>query len=335
MPDVAEIGREPVASPRGGEEAYSISLDERVGGDVPPSIDLFRSPDFYRLHSASFRRAWYARIVDRSAATACGGGWFAESAPGEVRSGARGPYGGMFVDRDPFSTTLADAIVASTDDALKGLGIERTRVTLPPAAHEPGRHAEWMNTYLRRGYQALPPDLNFHVRVDGVTLPDRMNSGNRTVVRTAERKGMMARSLDPHERGRAYEVNVENRLRRGRPVTMSLDALLAMDAALPGAVRWFGVFAADRMIAASVCMRVSSEVLYVFYLGDVDGVAKLSPVTLLVAHVHEWCRAQSIALLDLGIATEGGVPNDGLMTYKRNLGFEVSPRYTLTKELHR
>ncbi len=334
MPDVAEIARELVAPAR-CDDAYAVVLEERVAGDVPPSIDLFRSPAFYRLHASSFRRAWYARITDRAKGTSCGGGWFAESAPGEAHSGARGPFGACFVTHDPLPTSLADAVVAATDDAMRGLGLERTRVTLPPAAHEPGRHAEWMNAYLRHGYQALAPELNFHVRVDGVSLPDRMNSGNRAVVRTAERKGMVARLLEPDERPRAYDVNVENRLRRGRPVTMSLDALVTMDAALPGALLWFGVFAAERMIAASICMRLSPDVLYVFYLGDVDGVAKLSPVTLLVAHVHEWCRAQSIALLDLGIATEGGVPNEGLMAYKRNLGFEVSPKYTLTKELHR
>lgn len=334
MPDVAEIAKEPLAPAR-RQDAFAVSVDECIGGDVPSSIDLFRSPAFFQLHAPSFRRAWYARITDRETGAACGGGWFAESAPGEARSGARGPFGACFVTHDPLPTSLADAVVATTDDALSGLGIERTRVTLPPAAHEPGRHAEWMNAYLRHGYQALTPDLNFHVHVDGVSLPDRMNSGNRAVVRTAERKGMVARLLDPDERSRAYDVNVENRLRRGRPVTMTFDALLAMDAALPGALRWFGVFAAERMIAASICMRLSPDILYVFYLGDVDGVAKLSPVTLLVAHVHEWCRAQSIALLDLGIATEGGVPNEGLMAYKRNLGFEVSPKYTLTKELRR
>jgi len=334
MPDVAEIAKEPLAPVR-GQDAFSVAVDEGVGGDVPSSIDLFRSPAFFQLHASSFRRAWYARITDRATGTACGGGWFADSAPGEARSGARGPFGAFFVVHNPLPTSLADAVVAATDDAMRSFGIERTRVTLPPAAHEPGRHAGWMNAYQRHGYQALAPDLNFHVHVDGVALPDRMNSGNRAVVRTAERKGMVARLLEPSERSRAYDVNVENRLRRGRPVTMSLEALLTMDAALPGALRWFGVFAAERMIAASICMRLSPDILYVFYLGDVDGVAKLSPVTLLVAHVHEWCRAQSIALLDLGIATEGGVPNEGLMAYKRNLGFEVSPKYTLTKELHR
>ncbi len=35
----------------------------------------------------------------------------------------------------------------------------------------------------------------------------------------------------------------------------------------------------------------------------------------------------------LGIATEGGLPNEGLMAYKRNLGFDVSPKYTLQKEI--
>ena len=192
-----------------------------------------------------------------------------------------------------------------------------------------------MNVYLRRGYVASAPDINYHLDVSDEALADRMNSGNRAVVRTAARKGLFARALHPNERADAYTVNAQNRARRGRAMTMTLEALLAMESAIPGALHWFGVFHGDRMIAASVCMRSSADACYVFYLGEIDGVERQSPVTLLVSHIHDWCRDQDIALLDLGIATEDGVPNTGLMSYKRNLGFITPPKYTLTQELVR
>jgi len=315
------------------DTSLDVALLRDPGDRLAPSADLFRSPAFFRLHAPSFSRAWYAVVMDGSTGDSIAGGWFAETAPGEARSGARGPYGSLYSPYAALPISLAERMLAATEEELRSRGITRLRVTLPPAAHEPDVHAEWMNVYLRRGYVAFPPDLNFQVEVTATPLAERMNSGNRAVVRTAERKGLFARLLRPTERADAYAVNVQNRARRGRRMTMTLSALLEMDHAIPGALHWFGVFGGERMIAASVCMRLSPRICYVFYLGEVDGVERQSPVTLLVSHIHEWCRDQGIALLDLGIATEAGVPNEGLMAYKRNLGFEISPKYTLEAEI--
>lgn len=302
---------------------------------LDPSADLFRSPAFFRLHAPSFDRAWYAVAMDASSGATLAGGWLAETSPGDVRSGARGPFGAYHSAFAPLPIALAARLVAATEEELRARQVRRLQVTLPPAAHEPEAHAEWMNTYLRLGYTAAPPDLNYHIAVTGEPLDERMNSGNRAVVRTAERKGLHARALHAHERADAYAVNVQNRARRGRRMTMTLEALLEMEQAIPGSLHWFGVFSGGTMIAAATCVRLSPTSLYVFYLGEADGAERQSPVTLLVAHIYQWCADHGVTLLDLGIATECGVPNEGLMAYKRNLGFDVSPRYTLSKELAR
>jgi hypothetical protein len=298
-----------------------------------PGADLFRSPAFFRLHAASFERAWYAVAMDASTGATLATGWFAETSPGEVRSGARGPFGAYHSPFAPLPIALVARLVTATEEELRARHVRRLHVTLPPAAHEPEAHAEWMNVYLRLGYSAAPPDLNYHRVVTSLPLDECMNSGNRAVVRTAQRKGLHARALHANERADAYAVNVQNRARRGRRMTMTLEALLEMEQAIPGSLHWFGVFNGQAMIAAATCVRLSATSLYVFYLGEADGAEKQSPVTLLVAHIHQWCADHGVELLDLGIATESGVPNEGLMSYKRNLGFDVSPRYTLSKEL--
>ena len=322
----------PVRRPT-GDTPLDVALLRDPGDTIAPTADLFRSPGFFRLHAAAFSRAWYATALDASSAAPLASAWFAETAPGEARSGARGPYGAFHTPFSPLPIVLATRLVATTEDELRARGIRTLRVTLPPAAYEEEAHAEWMNVYLRIGYRVAPPDLNYHVWVDAEPLAARMNSGSRAIVRTADRKGMYARILRANERADAYSVVVQDRTRRGRPMTMTLEALLAMEAALPGTLHWFGVYRREEMIAASVCMRTTPNALYVFNLGEVDGVERLSPVTLLVSHIHDWCRDHAIDLLDLGIATEGGIPNEGLMAHQRALGFDVSPRYTVEKEI--
>jgi hypothetical protein len=82
-----------------------------------------------------------------------------------------------------------------------------------------------------------------------------------------------------------------------------------------------------------VSLIVSPSICYVFYLGEIEGVEKLSPVTLLVDHIYRYCQQAGIRLLDIGIATEHGEPNVGLIGYKRNLGCATSLKFTLSTEV--
>jgi predicted N-acyltransferase len=180
---------------------------------------------------------------------------------------------------------------------------------------------------------ASAPELNYALDVDAQPLDRRMNSGNRQIARSAARRGLEFRALRPDERAEAFAVNAENRAKRGHPLTMTLDAFLAMEHAFPDRVLWFGVFHAGRMIAANVSLLVSPDVLYVFYWGEVRGVEKLSPVTVLADGIYRECQRRGVRLLDIGIATVDGAPNHGLVAYKRNLGCTASLKLTLTKEL--
>lgn len=336
MPEHDTIASSPLAPAirrPSADTSLDVALLQDPGDRLAPAADICRSPAFFRLHAASFNRAWYATALDASNGAVLATSWFAETAPGEARSGAHGPYGAYYTPFSPLPLSLATRLIAATEAELRARDIRHLQITLPPAAHEEAAHAEWMNAYLRLGYRPSAPDLNYHVWVSDEPLASRMTGANRSIVKGADRLGMFARALRPNERADAYSVNVQNRTRLGRPMTMTLEALLELSTVIPGSVHWFGVFRGEEMIAASVCIRLSAEALYIFYLGEVDGVERLSPVTLLVAHIHDWCRDHGIALLDFGIASQSGVPNERKMSFKRSLGFDVSPKYTLAKGL--
>jgi hypothetical protein len=314
-------------------------IDVQLAGEPPVDVhdlplDLFRRPDFYALHRDAAPRAWYAVARDRETNAPLAAGWLSEVEPGHARSPGRGSYGGLqLVDaRTPVSTL--DAIASELERTLAREGIERLTIVMPPAAYAPNEHALWTNVLMRGGYQPGSPDLSYAVDVTDGPLDARMNSGNRYIARTAERRGLAFRVLGASERCEAYAVNAENKAKRGYPMTMSLDALIAMDDALPGRVLWFGVMHDGRMIAANVSLVISPGVIYVFYWGEVRGVEKLSPVTVLADGVYRHCQSTGVRLLDLGTATLHGEPNPGLMAYKQNLGGTASLKLTLSKELN-
>lgn len=308
-----------------------LLLDPSDG--IARSADLFRSPAFFRLHAASFARAWYALAMDASNGRCLASAWFAETAPGHACSGSCGSFGGFHSPHDPLPIGLASRVIVAAEEELRARDISRITLTLPPLAYEPESQAEWMNVLMRVGYTPAPPDLSFHAVVMDEDLEARMDECTRSVVRTAERKGLFVRELREHEWAYAYEVTAANRVRRGRRMSMTLNALLELDAAIPDTLHWFGVFGGERMIAASVCMRASTTSLHVIALGDVDNTERPHSVPVLVSHLYAWCRDRGIEQLDLGTASESSVPNEEQLAYFRSLGFELSSRFTLEKEL--
>jgi hypothetical protein len=315
--------------------AIQVSVSEEPPAEAGElALDLFRLPAFYALHRTAAPRAWYVVARDVEAGSPIAAGWLSEVEPGHARSPGRGSYGGLQLldPRTPASTL--DAVMLQLETTVASLGIRRLTIVLPPTANDHGAGALWTNILMRGGYRpSAPPDLSYSVEVDEVALDARMNSGNRYVARTAARRGLEFRALDANERAEAFAVHAENKTKRGYPLTMSHEALIEMDDALPGRVLWFGVMHEGRMIASNVSLVISPAITYVFYWGEVAGVEKLSPVTVLADGIYRHCQSLGTRLLDLGTATLHGEPNPGLMAYKQNLGCTASLKLTLTKDL--
>ncbi len=310
-----------------------VALLRDPGDRMAPAADLLRSPAYFRVCAGDYERAWYAVVMDGATGESIAGGWFAELAPGEARSGILGDFGALHAPSAPLPATLAARIIRATEEELVARRIARVAITLPPAAFDPDAHADWMNTFLRLDYSAAAPDLAFHTRVTTGSLAERMEPAPRSAVRSAEGRSLITRELLPNERADALTIIGAGNARAGRAPAHSLETLLALDSEAPGTVHWHGVFQRQQMIAASISLLLSERWCRVHALGDVGGVERDNPTALLAAHLHAWCASRGIQTLDLGLASEGGVPDEARTAAARALGFESSAQYTLTKSL--
>lgn len=310
-----------------------VALLRDPGDRMAPASDLLRSPAFFRLHAPKDARAWYAVVMDGSSGESLAGGWFAERIPGEVQSGAGGLFGALHSPFAPLHTAVAARMIRATEDELIARGVHRVDLTLPPAGYEPEAHAVWMNAYLRLGYTPATPDLVFQCVVGTVAITDRMGAVQRAAVQTAARRGMTARVLSSSERADAHTIISASHARQGRTPIESLEAILAMETALPSTVHWHGVFLRDRLIAASISYRLSDVHLSVRGLGDAGDADRHSPMALLVSHLHGWSASEGVRTLDLGLASHAGEPNEHAMSLGRHLGFALSVQYTIRKQL--
>src|ERR1043166_2609152 len=90
----------------------------------------------------------------------------------------------------------------------------------------------------------------------------------------------------------------------------------------------FAVFHSEKMIAASIAIRVKENILYDFYHDHDPQHDQLSPVVFLVAEMYNFCFRNGVRLLDLGTSAVDGLPNFSLLHFKKYLGCKPTPKLT-------
>lgn len=132
---------------------------------------------------------------------------------------------------------------------------------------------------------------------------------------------------------KVYTFIEEHRKQKEYVLSISLEHLAKSIDRLDDAYKLFGVFHEGTLVAASVAVRVSNNVLYHFISDHVRKVGDARPALILMQGIYEYCQQNKIALLDLGTSAIDGLPNFKLIRFKTELGGLATQKVTLKKAL--
>lgn len=216
------------------------------------------------------------------------------------------------------------------ESVLSGLIARKITISLAPEAHDKNLFMRSVSVLDKCGFKVLYGDINYSLEIDDKQLSRRMVVGHRKKLAKCKRAGFEAKELNRTEWLSAYALLDANRRRKNRNLSMSWNDLNRQDDALPHLIKMFGVYDGSKLLSAAICIRIKPDVLYVYAWGD-SGDSEYAPTIMLASHIYDHCRTNKIRIMDVGIATEFGVPNYGLMKFKENLGFEQSLKLTMIK----
>ncbi len=216
-------------------------------------------------------------------------------------------------------------------EALASLLPQACTIKLAPASHDLQLFSRSMNVLHRAGFMLEYADLNYDMANFAFPFAERLSSGARKKLAKCERAGFESRKLIPQDWRNAHKLIWANRLRAGRELSLSLDAMIALERALPGAYHFFGTFDGHKMIAAAICVLVRADILYIYAWGDAEK-NEFAPTVHLCKAIFEEAAFMQCRLLDAGISTENGVPNMGLIRFKESLGFVPSVKATMVRQ---
>ena len=178
------------------------------------------------------------------------------------------------------------------------------------------------------GFKVIAHEINQHIAVQDEPFKQLISKSERKKLNQGIKENYSFKILTINDLKSVYALVEETRVRKDFPVSMSFEELNQTIKALPDKYLLFGLFAGEELIAASVSIRISEDILYNFYHADAYAYRSTSPIVLLVQEIYNYCKLYNIKILDLGVSSEEGKVNTGLFKFKENLGCVTSAKKT-------
>jgi hypothetical protein len=295
-------------------------------------LALFNADAF---HALNLRDGQRVRRIDHVAGGRLVGSLVGVREGDEFRSGHSAPFGGPDFVRESETTAAVAETLAAAVTALDDEGVRTVRIKARPGFYS-GSEASVQFALLNLGFSVEACEINLHIDLAGLDGPDAYVASLRSPARRALRHARsepfaLAQATGEDDWGAAYAVLAANRAAKGRRLALGPDYVRAARDAFPGRVRAFLLRHDGAPCAAALVYRVAPRRELVVYWGDAGHALARSPMNVLALRLVETVMAEGALSLDLGLSSVAGVPDQGLIQFKRSVGARESLRLDLVR----
>jgi hypothetical protein len=299
-------------------------------------VSLWNSTAFFALNpDARDRRV---QVDHREEGGRLVGSFVAARVDDRLVSGFGAPMGGIdFVRADEVPRHVADLLRTVVERAVAD-DVAAIDLRMKPP-HHGSAEQHLLFSLLTVGAVVVQPDLSFYLDLAAAEAGRRplLHPRADKAARRAAELGWNVRLLAQDDEPAwvdAYAALERNRVEKGRPMRLSLDYVRSIRDAFDPLVRMHVLAdGAGATLAAALVYRTAERHDVVQYWGDLPGQHPVSPMPLLAAEVFAAARAAGADVLDLGISTDGGRPNHGLIQFKRSVGAQTEVRMELSLDV--
>lgn len=237
------------------------------------------------------------------------------------------PFGGFHFKGEQIYTSAIDSFLKSLLAYLEEKDIAELHLTLPPNIYSESSNAKIVGAFTRLGVPSQHPDITNYV--DLREFQNHFtNNASRTYYNQAVKKSLsFSQTHDLEEQRIIYQIIKENRSRMGRPIFMTFENVKETSAVF--ATDFFTVRNINNEITAgAIFYRDHPEIVYALFWGDSQHGRQDRAMDFLIFNLWSHYKSLGYHYIDLGISTESGVPNEGLLRFKETHECKSSLRYT-------
>ena len=236
------------------------------------------------------------------------------------------PFGGLHFRNEILYANEIDNFIDSLLDFSISQGFSGIEITLPPDIYNQTFNAKTVNAFIRKGFHLLVPEITNWINLQHFQGTFTQKN-SKEYYRQALRNNLSFEiTSDKSEQFEMYDLICQNRAKFGRPIFMSFDDVIDTGKLWP--IDFFKVIDVGKSIVASaIFYRSHPEIAYALFWGDNEKGRPLRAMDFIALNLWSYYKELGFKYIDLGISTETGTPNEGLLRFKESHDSTSSLRY--------
>jgi hypothetical protein len=239
------------------------------------------------------------------------------------------PFGGFHFRNEAIYISEIDSFITSLQSYIISQGLKGIEITLPPDIYHSTFNAKTVNSLIRKGFHSQVPEITNWVNLQNFT-GSFSRSNSREYYRQAVRNKLSFEQVyDEAEKEEGYDLICKNREKFGRPIYMTFNEIQKTGVLWPA--DFFKVITVDgKIVASAICYRSHPEICYAVFWGDNEAGRPLRAMDFISFNLWSHYKGQGFKYIDLGISTESGNPNEGLLRFKESHDCSSSLRFSFS-----
>lgn len=247
----------------------------------------------------------------------------------ELKSPISAPFGG-------FHFRHSNILISEIEDFLSQLisysfcqNLTKIELTLPPFIYHHSFSAKMFSALLRNGFSMNIPEITNWIDLRKFSGEFSDCNARNSYSKSLQRNLSFYEVFKKEEKEAAFRLVCQNRARFNRPIYMEFNDLMEMSKLWP--VDFFHVLAKDGdIVATAICYRGHPKIVQAIFWGDNEKGRCLCSMNFCSLNLWNHYKKMGFNFVDLGISTEYGIPNIGLIRFKENLDCISGLRFTMS-----
>jgi hypothetical protein len=237
------------------------------------------------------------------------------------------PFGGFHFRKEIMYISEIDRYINSLKEYIISEGIKGVEITLPPDIYHTTFNAKTVSSLIRNGFSQELPGITNWVNLQQFEGEFKQRN-SREYYRQAVRNNLsFSITTDIEDKKVIYELIHNNRAKFGRPIYMTLEDILDTGKLWP--VDFFKVTGdGDTLMASAIFYRSHPDICHAVFWGDNDTGRPLRAMDYLIFNLWTYYKESGYKYIDLGVSTESGQPNEGLLRFKESHEATSALKYT-------
>jgi hypothetical protein len=250
----------------------------------------------------------------------------------EGKSPYKAPFGSLEFDENLNQNQLI-SFIRFIEVYCKEKNLKSLSIVSYPYCYAEQKSERFTKALLHQGFLITITDLNYHLNLLEGNFEDHIHNSERRRLKKCQHANFKFSVEENPDLEEMYQLIKETRESKGFPISMSLSDLKEIFKNYPDNYFAFIVRDGSKLIASSIGVRVNSKILYYYLPAHAANYNNYSPTVFLLKGMYDFCKRNSYEILDLGIATDKGLRNEGLIRFKEHLGAIVSNKLSFFKEI--